>query len=120
MVEVLDAKNDSHSYPARVLDISEGGMQLETRDPVAVVGTEVLVQFAITERIYIHAKIRQADNIEVELGEGGEDSESIVRWADGSSGKFGVEFMQLEPEVRAKLKKLVDRLMEVDGDITKV
>ncbi len=121
MVEVLNERNESHSYAARVLDISEGGMQLETRDPIAIVGAEIRVQFALTERIYIHAKIRQADSIEVALGEDESgESESVVKWSDGTTGKFGVEFVELEPEVRAKLKKLVERLIEVNGDVTKV
>jgi len=120
MVEVLDGQKQSQTFAARVLDISEGGMQLETRDPVAVVGAEILIQFSINDRINIHAKIRQADDIEVELADDSDGGQSIVRWADGSSGKFGVEFVDLEPDTHAKLRKLVDRLVEVNGDVTKV
>jgi len=120
MVEVLTAGTEVQTFPAKVLDISEGGMQLETREPVAVVGSEVLIQVALGERINVYAKIRQADAIEVDLSDDEEGSESVVRWTDGSSGKFGVEFIDLEPSVRAKLKALVERLIEVNGDITKV
>ena len=120
MVEVFNERKESTTFAARVLDISEGGMQLETRDPVAVVGAEILIQFAINDRINIHAKICQADNIEVELADDSDGGQSLVRWADGTSGKFGVEFVDLEPETSAKLKKLVERLIEVNGDVTKV
>src|SRR5688572_14727807 len=99
MVELVSDNKRSETFPARVLDISEGGMQLETRDPVAVVGSEILVQFALGDRINVHAKIRQADAIEVQLDENADGGESVVRWSDGKSGRFGVEFVELQPEV---------------------
>ena len=120
MVEIADGQREVHSYPARILDISEGGMQLETRAPVAVVGEEVIIHVTITEHLEVHAKIRQADKIEVTLSEDENSEESVVRWSDGDSGKFGVEFINLEASAREKLKKLVERAIAVNGDVTKI
>ena len=120
MVEIADGQREAHSYPALILDISEGGMQLETRAPVAVVGEEVIIHVTITDRLDVHAKIRQADKIEVELSDDEDSEESVVRWSDGDSGKFGVEFVNLEGSVRDKLKKLVERALAANGDITKI
>ena len=120
MVEVVGENNEIQSFPARIIDISEGGMMLETREPVAVVGKEVLIQVSIGEPLTVHAKIHSADHIEVELSEDDESGESIVRWADGNSGKFGVEFVELEPEMRGKLQKLQERAIASKGDITKI
>lgn len=120
MVEIADGRREAHSYPARIIDISEGGMQLETRAPVAVVGEEVIIHVTINDRLDVHAKIRQVDKIEVTLPENEDSEESVVRWSDGDSGKFGVEFLNLEPLVREKLKKLVERALAVGGDVTKI
>jgi c-di-GMP-binding flagellar brake protein YcgR len=120
MIEVVGDDDELQSYPARILDISEGGMMLETREPVAVVGKDVMIQVSIGDQLHVHAKIRSADHIEVELSEDEEAGESIVRWADGNSGKFGVEFVNLQAEMREKLLKLLERAIASNGDVTKI
>ncbi len=120
MVEIANGTRARQSYPAKILDISEGGMQLETRAPVVVVGEEVVIHVTIGDSLDVHAKIRQADDIEVQLSDDEDAGESVVRWSDGNSGKFGVEFVNLNAEMRDKLKKLVERAIASNGDVTKV
>ena len=91
---------------ARLLNISEGGMMFQTEQPWVSVGENVLVEIPIGGRGGIlEAKVTRQDPTEFEISED-DYSASIVRWTDGGSGSFGVEFTRIGPQTKKLLEEI--------------
>lgn len=92
---------------AEILDLSLGGAFVHCTAPIRI-GDEILVEIRFAETQLIEAKVviandQAADKIKSNISE-----RVVVKWARGSSHSgFGVEFVDLEPDKREYLAKLL-------------
>lgn len=91
---------------AEILSISEGGAFLHCNSPIEL-GTEVLVEIRFAETKIIQARVLE----KAELGDDVPESEaegSVVQWArSGPKPGFGIRFVELRPDKKAFLVKLL-------------
>lgn len=94
------------AIPAEITDISEGGAFVHCTAPIAI-GKEVLVEIVFEETTILQGKVVQYDNLRKLLPRPAAER-SVIRWVRGSSvSGFGMEFIDLQPDKKAFLKRLV-------------
>lgn len=105
-------KNENRSFEGETQDISEGGAFVHCTVPI-MVGDEVLIKLHFEETKIFETRVVDWDEwVRKHIPE--EDPErSVIKWVRGSSvSGFGVEFVDLHPDKKAFLTRLIDRFEE--------
>src|SRR4051812_1374841 len=90
------------TFDCAVVDISEGGMRLSSKDPVMAVGQQIIVEIDFKEGLELRGRVEKVDPVEFDLSEENIEK-SVVRWIDPQSGHFGVQFVELDNDRRKLL-----------------
>jgi hypothetical protein len=88
---------------AEILSISMGGAFVHCHSRVAL-GKEVLIEIRFAETRLLEAKVTDLKN---DVPPAGTPEKSVVKWSSEDEAGFGVEFVDLSPENRRFLTKLV-------------
>lgn len=106
---------DGQPFPCRILNISEGGALIHCISPIAAIGETMLIEIKYREEpIQFKGKIAKRDQVELELVEE-EPEKSVIRWTDGATGAFGIQFIEMSPERQMFLHRLVSYFAEKYG-----
>lgn len=91
-----------------ILNISSGGAFIQCRSPIPV-GEEVMVEIRFREATFYSAMIVSHDMNSELKGSVGDPQKSKIRWIrKGTTAGMGIEFVDLTPDKKDFLKKLVD------------
>lgn len=101
-------RKDGKTHPAEVLDLSEGGARIRCSVAVVHIGDRVEIAIRSKAPFAVMAQVAFAEPLAYSIdSEGDNDDNEVTKWSDTASGVFGVKFVSLDEDAKARLTSLM-------------